>query len=216
MGMAKINGEATISSPFTNAAGLMASDAMMRLGRLCAANQAAQLNREAEMDMKYDDYAATAAGRPVLPPRPVPKDKAVLTREFILNTVATVFDVDCALLDQPKRGRARIALARQVAMYLAHVGCGLSLTAVGRIFGRDRSTVAHACRRIEDARERVQFDRAVTMMEQTVRAIVKTSPALRRDLKLAEQGLIGEFFDKPQPDPKQPISHKTDLRETAA
>jgi hypothetical protein len=125
-----------------------------------------------------------------LPPRPTPRDSAVMTREFIFNTVATVFDIDAVLLEQPKRGRARIALARQVAMYLAHVGCELSLTAVGRIFGRDRTTVAHACRRIEDAREKPQFDRAVNMMEQTVRAIVQTSPALRRDLQLAERGEI--------------------------
>ena len=35
-----------------------------------------------------------------------------------------------------------MALARQVAMYVAHVTCGLSLTDVGLIFARDRTTVA--------------------------------------------------------------------------
>ena len=90
----------------------------------------------------------------------------------------------------PSRGRARAALARQVAMYLAHVACGLSLTAVGRVFGRDRTTLSHACRRVEDAREAEPFDRAIAMMERSVRMIVRTSPALRRDLELAEQGRV--------------------------
>ncbi len=58
------------------------------------------------------------------------RDEPVLAREFLYNTVATVFEIDGALLAQPSRGRAQFALARQVAMYLAHVGCGLSLTAV--------------------------------------------------------------------------------------
>ncbi len=115
-----------------------------------------------------------------------PRDTPVLVREFIYGTVAAVFDVDEILLDQPNRGRARIALARQAGMYLAHVACGLSFTAVGRVFGRDRSTVAHACRLIEDARERRQFDKVMTMLERSVRVIVETSPALRRDIELAE------------------------------
>jgi chromosomal replication initiation ATPase DnaA len=63
------------------------------------------------------------------------------------------------------RGRAKVALARQVAMYLAHVGCGLSLTETGRLFGRDRTTVAHACGVIEDRRDDPLFDRALDLLE---------------------------------------------------
>jgi chromosomal replication initiation ATPase DnaA len=117
-----------------------------------------------------------------------PRDESVLAREFLYNTVATVFEIDGALLAQPSRGRARFALARQVAMYLGHVACGLSLTAVGRFFDRDRSTVAHACKRVEDRREDKDFDAALQMMETSVRTIVRTSEALRRDLEIAEHG----------------------------
>lgn len=114
------------------------------------------------------------------------RDEPVLTREFLYNTVATVFEIDGVLLAQPSRGRARISLARQAAMYLGHVACGLSLTAVGRVFDRDRSTVAHACKRIEERRDDSDFDAALQMMEGSVRTIVRTSEALRRDLELAE------------------------------
>ncbi len=128
---------------------------------------------------------ATALARS---PRITPRNEPVLTREFLFGTVAAVFEIEPDLLMTPTRGRAAIARARQVGMYLAHVGCELSLTAVGRLFERDRSTVAYACRRIEDAREHPPFDRGIAMMERSVRMIVRTSPALRRDLSLIEQG----------------------------
>ena len=118
----------------------------------------------------------------------MPRDEPVLTREFVFGTVAAVFAIEAELLSTPTRGRADIARARQVGMYLAHVGCELSLTAVGRLFDRDRSTVAYACRRIEDAREHPPFDQLIAKMEGAVRSIVRTSPALRRDLALVEQG----------------------------
>ena len=54
------------------------------------------------------------------------------------------------------RGRSRrapAAFARQAAMYLAHVKLGLSLSEVGAYFGRDRTTVSHACSRMEDFRD---------------------------------------------------------------
>ncbi|MEM9668276.1 MAG: helix-turn-helix domain-containing protein [Pseudomonadota bacterium] len=56
------------------------------------------------------------------------------------------------------RGSAEVAFARQIAMYIVYVGLGLSLTRVANAFGRDRTTVSHACRQIEDRRENPVFD----------------------------------------------------------
>lgn len=58
----------------------------------------------------------------------------------------------------PTRGPIASAHARQAAMYLAHVALGISLSAIGMIFGRDHSTVAHGCRRVEDRRDDPDFD----------------------------------------------------------
>ncbi len=52
-----------------------------------------------------------------------------------------------------RRGRRPVAQARQTAMYLAHVAFGITLTRVGICFGRDRTTVRHACARLEDSRD---------------------------------------------------------------
>jgi hypothetical protein len=63
------------------------------------------------------------------------------------------------------RGARRIAFARQLAMYLTHVGFGLTLTEVGACFERDRTTVRHACALVEDRRDQPAFDLAVSALE---------------------------------------------------
>lgn len=60
------------------------------------------------------------------------------------------------------RGPRANAHARQAAMYLAHVALGISLTAVGLVFGRDHSTVAHGCQRVEDRRDDPAFDALIS------------------------------------------------------
>jgi chromosomal replication initiation ATPase DnaA len=51
------------------------------------------------------------------------------------------------------RSRSNTAEARQLAMYLCHTLLEISLSEVGRYFGRHRTTVSHACTMIEDGRE---------------------------------------------------------------
>lgn len=92
-------------------------------------------------------------------------------REFLLRAVAATFEVDTTLLLLPTRGSAATARARQVAMYLAHVGCRLSLTEVGRLFRCDRRTVVHACRVVEEWHEDRSFDKAVGYLESRVRLV---------------------------------------------
>jgi len=108
------------------------------------------------------------------PPSPAPPgaarrgERLAFSRKVIELAVTRVFDVDQAQLSAYSRGVARAAHARQVAMYLGHVACRLSLTDVGRMFGRDRTTVAHACAVIEDARDDPAFDRALDLLEWAV------------------------------------------------
>lgn len=107
-------------------------------------------------------------------PGPVPLSRAadgIPLTQPIGVAVAQVFGVDAAAIDAETRGRAEVALARQVAMYLAHVACGMSLTDVGRMFSRDRTTVAHACAVIEDKRDDKVFDRAIELLEMVVAAL---------------------------------------------
>jgi chromosomal replication initiation ATPase DnaA len=97
--------------------------------------------------------------------------QTTLKREAIERAVVQVFGIAGTDLRRTTRGRAKVALARQVAMYLAHVGCGLSLSETGRLFERDRTTVAHACGVIEDRRDDPLFDRALDLLEWAVPAM---------------------------------------------
>ena len=92
-------------------------------------------------------------------------------RRILESLVAPTFAVAPALLWTPTRGSPRAALARQVAMYLAHVGMGLSLSEVGRLFARDRSTVAHGCSVVEVWRDSAPFDRALDLLESCMRLV---------------------------------------------
>ena len=92
--------------------------------------------------------------------------------ELLNLTVAGGFDIDERDLRQPNRGVARTALARQSAMYLAHVACGLTKTEVGRLFTRDRTTVHHACLVVEQRRDDPVFDHAIDHLERIVRIVV--------------------------------------------
>ena len=86
------------------------------------------------------------------------------------QAVARVFMVASADLWSETRGCPRVAFARQVAMYLAHVAWGLTLTEVGHVFSRDRTTVAHACGVVEDSRDDPVLDRSLELLEGVLRA----------------------------------------------
>ena len=73
------------------------------------------------------------------------------------------------------------AFARQIAMYLAHVGFGLSMAEIGRAFGRDRTTVVHACHLIEDRRDDIRFDLMLDHLEQAAIAL-RTASGINRQL----------------------------------
>lgn len=92
-------------------------------------------------------------------------------RNVIEHAVTHTFGVTSHEVWAVTRGTPHIALARQVGMYLAHVAFELSLTDVGTLFVRDRTTVAHACTVVEDRRDDPLFDRVLDLMEHAVRLL---------------------------------------------
>ncbi|MGO4172315.1 helix-turn-helix domain-containing protein [Bosea sp. TAF32] len=86
--------------------------------------------------------------------------------------VAGLARVPLAALRGATRGRQQVALARQVAMYLAHVTFGLSLTRVGACFGRDRTTVRHACALVEDRRDDLRLECGLNALEAALLAVM--------------------------------------------
>ncbi|MBK1794314.1 hypothetical protein JHL21_07345 [Devosia sp. WQ 349] len=94
-----------------------------------------------------------------------PRDLSV---RRIVELVAREKRTPIRLLINKSRCRAETAFARQLAMYLCHVCLGLTLTAVGAAFGRDRTTVSYACALIEDMRDDPAFETEVFRLESLI------------------------------------------------
>lgn len=94
---------------------------------------------------------------------------APFVRQLLDHAMSRSFAIRSHDLWSETRGRPAAAFARQVAMYLAHVAFGLTLTEVGHVFARDRTTVAHACGLVEDRRDDPAFDRSLDLLEGVLR-----------------------------------------------
>ncbi|GJL91311.1 helix-turn-helix domain-containing protein [Hyphococcus sp.] len=81
-----------------------------------------------------------------------------------------------SLMTTDKRG-AELARARQIAMYLAHVVGQLTLYEVAEHFGRDRSTVSHACINIEDSRDSPVLEMQLEYLEKRFRERLRNAAA---------------------------------------
>lgn len=88
-------------------------------------------------------------------------------RQLVEHCARSIFRISLPKFRSRDRG-AHVALARQTAMYLAHVTFGLSFSEIGQLFDRDRTTVSHACRVVEDLRDDPAMDRALALIESTL------------------------------------------------
>ena len=90
--------------------------------------------------------------------------------ECLIDIVAALFSVSSKELRRPGRTAVPVSRVRQIAMYVAHVVLRLTMSEVGAGFGRDRTTVLHACQVIEDMRDDPEFERLVQMVEKVAAA----------------------------------------------
>lgn len=83
---------------------------------------------------------------------------------------AQVYNVPVEEMRRPTRGRPHVARARQIAIHLAHIVFAMTHRQLAAEFGRDRSTVLHACKQIEGMREdSTEFDSTLRWMEALLR-----------------------------------------------
>ena len=130
------------------------------------------------------DQPEDVAGRAVHPPdrfRPTPKRRDEIALELcecLIDIVAALFAVSSKELRKAGRPVEPVSRVRQIAMYVAHVVLRLTQGEVGRGFGRDRTTVVHACKVIEDMRDDPEFDRVVAVVERVADAAFRARPGL--------------------------------------
>lgn len=103
--------------------------------------------------------------------RPVPlKSVCRIVRQIVGELVLLFGDRVLVRCD-----RRRLAChVRQISMYICHVALRISQSDIGDAFGRDRTTVGHACHVVEDRRDDPVFDDFVSAMERVVTAVFGT------------------------------------------
>lgn len=74
------------------------------------------------------------------------------TPQMILKAVSSFYSVPVDQILANKRSKETV-VPRQMAMYLVRKLTSASLPEIGKVFGRDHTTVMHACNKIEDARK---------------------------------------------------------------
>lgn len=101
---------------------------------------------------------------------PLDREDLCAICDGVIDIAAALFNVSGRELRHPGRSSLQISRVRQVAMYVTHVSLAVSMRDVGTGFGRDRTTVLHACHTIEDLRDDREFDAIVTTVERVIRA----------------------------------------------
>ena len=97
-------------------------------------------------------------------------DPAHLSRQRLLGMVVRQLTLEVLSLTghDPEAGSASRRLmshVRQIAMYVCHVAYSMPQAEIALVFGRDRSTVRHACHIVEDRRDDPAFDTLVSIIE---------------------------------------------------
>lgn len=90
-----------------------------------------------------------------------------IVRQLVLEMTAMAGDRTLWRRDS----RRSTCHVRQIAMYVCHVVLRLSLSDIGAAYGRDRTTVGHACNVVEDRRDNAAFDAFVSAIERVVQSV---------------------------------------------
>ncbi len=109
---------------------------------------------------------------PDIATRDVGGERYDLAGRFIIRLVAHAAGLCEADLLSGRRGAEAVSRARQTAMYLMHTAMSAPYGEVGRVFGRDRTTVAHACRAIEDSRDDLRTDTGLMQLEGIIETVL--------------------------------------------
>jgi len=86
----------------------------------------------------------------------------------LIDCICAEQEIHVHLIFSTSRGTAKVCFTRQICMYLTNTYYGYSLTDVGKFFGRDRTTVAHTCRKVEDLRSNITFDNMISSIEDSL------------------------------------------------
>jgi hypothetical protein len=99
--------------------------------------------------------------------------------------------MDAGAFVRPTRGRARESFARQVLLYVLNVGLDIPEGTLAVAITRDRKTVAHALKVMEDLRDDPAWDRFLTWACENVTIGWRLRLCLADNMQLSPRGAPG-------------------------
>ncbi|MBI1391735.1 MAG: chromosomal replication initiator DnaA [Alphaproteobacteria bacterium] len=114
------------------------------------------------------------------PPAGLISPDAADVADAAFEVMSQAYNIPLARLSMTGRQHANVAFVRQTAMYLCHVVGQLTVRDIALIFGREPSTVSHACHAVEDRRDLEIFDQQLSLLEAALRARLAERRAERR------------------------------------
>ena len=128
------------------------------------------------MDVRLE-MEALCASKPVSPAAANQPHLPVLPALALVDElVARTFRMPRSALHAATRCRKTVAFARQVAMYLGHVCLSYPLKDIADHYCRDRTTVAYACRVVEDRREEEETELLLNSLESALETMMLLTP----------------------------------------
>ena len=123
-------------------------------------------------------------------PNPVPSDpvRDTARARIAADLVGFATGLPPEAILAARNGPLPVSRARHLVMYLLSQAFAMSLAHIAGVVGRDRSTVAHGMRLVEDRRENPVFDAWVGALEEALRAAPEpyappaVTPAVAPDL----------------------------------
>lgn len=97
------------------------------------------------------------------------RDRSIAS--VLIHVAAIATNTPVQEVKASSRATARGARARQIAIYLASVTLEWRCERLSLAFGRARSTVTHACQRVENLRDEPRFDALLEAYEAWVRGM---------------------------------------------
>lgn len=91
--------------------------------------------------------------------------------QLVLTYLENSTDVGAQYILGPSRGSRHLSQARQTLYYLLHICFGMNYSRIAVLVQRDRTSVAHDIRHIEDLRDSIIFDRQLQFAEFAINAL---------------------------------------------
>ncbi|MGC6471934.1 MAG: helix-turn-helix domain-containing protein [Parvibaculales bacterium] len=93
---------------------------------------------------------------------------------LVVANISIVHRMPINAIMDTRRGRKRVSEARQLSQYLCHISFRQSFSDIGKSFKRDRTSVSHACQRIENLRDVGNYDLATDCLEWGVVSLARS------------------------------------------